>query len=310
MQQPLNTILLTTPYGRVRSFRFNPRSTALFALLFVTALCSAIYYSGLRIGIKVELHRQFTEVADLQSESQQQQTLITNARDAAQASLDALTLRIGQMQAQMLRLDVLAERLVQQTDLDAGEFDFDGLPSVGGPGDASGLASTGLPDFLGLLDEMDLTVQDREYKLTALEQLLTARSLHARVIPSGEVVERGLLSSKFGKRIDPFTGKLGLHKGIDIAGKEGADVMAVGDGVVTRSGEHTGYGNLVEINHGNGYVTRYGHNQELLVAVSDTVRKGQAIALIGSTGRSTGPHVHIEVVHNGKQVNPSRYLNN
>jgi len=310
MTQTLNTILFTTPYGRVRSFRYNPRSTMLFALFIVTAFCAAIFYSGLRLGIKFEIHKQFAEVADLQSLTQQQQTQIASARDAAQASIDALTLRIGQMQGQMLRLDVLGERLVDQTDLDAGEFDFDGPPPVGGPHNAGGLASTAIPDFLGMLDELNLAAKDREYKLTALEQLLTARSLHARIIPSGEVVERGLLSSKFGKRIDPFTGKLGLHKGIDIAGSEGADVMAVGDGVVTWSGERRGYGNLVEINHGKGYVTRYGHNQALLVAAGNTVSKGQAIALMGSTGRSTGPHVHIEVVHNGKQVNPSNYLNN
>lgn len=310
MTQTLNTILFTTPHGRVRSFRYNPRSATLFALVIVTALCGAILYSGFHLGIKFELHKQFTEVADLQSLSQQQQAMIASTRDTAQASLDTLTLRIGQMQAQMLRLDVLAERLVHQTDLDAAEFDFDGQPPMGGPHNAGGSASSAIPDFLGMLDELDLAAKDREYKLTALEQLLTARSLHARIIPSGQVVERGLLSSKFGKRIDPFTGKLELHKGIDIAGNEGATVMAVGDGLVTWSGERTGYGNLVEINHGNGYVTRYGHNQALLVPAGDTVRKGQAIALMGSTGRSTGPHVHIEVVHNGKQVNPSNYINN
>jgi murein DD-endopeptidase MepM/ murein hydrolase activator NlpD len=136
------------------------------------------------------------------------------------------------------------------------------------------------------------------------------RNLRERIIPSGRAVEQGHLSSKFGKRIDPFTGKQEQHKGIDVAGKEGSRIMAVGDGVVTWSGERTGYGNLVEINHGDGFVTRYGHNKLPLVNAGETVRKGQAIALMGSTGRSTGPHVHIEVVHNGKQVNPTKYLNN
>jgi len=121
-------------------------------------------------------------------------------------------------------------------------------------------------------------------------------------------VDKGLLSSKFGKRIDPFTGEMEQHKGIDIAGKEGSDVLATGDGVVIWSDTRSGYGNLVEIDHGNGIVTRYGHNKALLVEVGDTVRKGQPVALMGSTGRSTGPHVHIEVLRDGKQVNPSQYL--
>ena len=137
-----------------------------------------------------------------------------------------------------------------------------------------------------------------------------SRNLQARILPSGPAVQRGLVSSKFGQRIDPFTGKRGMHKGIDIAGKEGAEILAVADGIVTWSGKRKGYGNLVEIDHGTGYVTRYGHNKKQLVEFGDTVHKGQAIALIGSTGRSTGPHVHVEVMENGKHVNPEKYLSN
>ena len=161
-----------------------------------------------------------------------------------------------------------------------------------------------------MLEALDMSSADRETKLLALEQLIMNRNLNERIIPSGHAVKNGLLSSKYGKRIDPFTGKQDYHKGIDIAGKEGSSVLAVADGVVTWSGERTGYGNLVEVNHGNGYLTRYGHNKQQLVEAGDTVRKGEAIALMGSTGRSTGPHVHIEVVHDGKHVNPVKYLNN
>ena len=134
------------------------------------------------------------------------------------------------------------------------------------------------------------------------------KSLHERVMPSGKPVDEGWLSSKYGKRNDPFTGKQDFHKGLDFAGKKGADVLAVGDGVVSWSGKRSGYGNLIEINHGNGYVTRYGHNQRHLVEVGDTVKKGQQVAMMGSTGRSTGPHVHFEVLHNGKRVNPAKYM--
>jgi len=183
-------------------------------------------------------------------------------------------------------------------------------PPIGGPHIATTLSAITVPDFLGMLDELDMTAKDRKTKLMALEQIIMNRSLHERIIPSGRAVEHGLLSSTYGKRIDPFTGKQEHHKGIDISSKEGSSIFAVAEGVVTWSGERTGYGKLVEINHGNGYVTRYGHNRQNLVKAGDTVRKGEAIALMGSTGRSTGPHVHIEVMHDGEQVNPNKYLHN
>ena len=151
-------------------------------------------------------------------------------------------------------------------------------------------------------------MQDRSRKLRLLERLLMFRDLHARVIPSGLPVEHGLLTSGFGLRTDPFTGKPEQHKGVDIAGQLGSDVLAVADGIVIWAGKRNGYGNLVAIDHGNGYITRYGHNQKVLVHTGETVHKGESIALMGSTGRSTGPHVHLEVLHNGKAVDPASFL--
>ena len=135
-----------------------------------------------------------------------------------------------------------------------------------------------------------------------------SRSITERVMPSGRPVEEGWLSSTYGKRSDPFTGKPDFHPGLDFAGRKGSEVVAVADGVVIWSGPRGGYGNMVEIDHGHGYVTRYGHNEKNLVKVGDTVKKGQEIALMGSTGHSTGPHVHFEVLHNGKTVNPARFI--
>ena len=194
--------------------------------------------------------------------------------------------------------------------LDRGEFDFNTLPAVGGPESTEPAATPPLVEVLATLDSLDAEMTDRAGKLSVLESVMMSRSLSERVTPSGRPVEDGWLSSRYGKRSDPFSGKQEFHKGLDFAGKKGTDVMAVGDGVVSWSGERSGYGRLVEINHGNGYVTRYGHNQKNLVSVGDTVRKGQLIALMGSTGRSTGPHVHFEVLHDGKQVNPSSYIGN
>jgi len=305
-----NTILLASHCGHVRSVEIDPLRTTLLFTAGVIAICTSLLFSGFHYGTHREAARQLDEIAELRSLILLQQAGIARVHKAALSNLDALTLRLGRMQAEILRLDALGARLVTLAELDTTEFDFDIAPPVGGPQDMMSVSSTTVPDFIGMIEALDATVADREEKLDLLEQLLLNRHLHERIIPSGRAVENGLLSSKYGKRIDPFSGKQELHKGIDIAGKEGTDILAVGDGIVTWSGERSGYGNLVEINHGNGYVTRYGHNKKRLVEAGNTVRKGQVIALMGSTGRSTGPHVHIEVLRNGKHVDPAKYLVN
>ena len=310
MNQASHTLLHANRYGEVRSVAFNPRHASLLLLATIIVIAGSILFTGFRTGINTEARQQLSEVAVLRTLIQQQQTEIARIHKEAQGNLDALALRLGRMQAQMLRLDTLGERLVQQADLDAAEFDFNIPPPVGGPDNAASHTAITVPDFLGMLEALDMTAADRETKLMTLEQLIMNRNLHARTLPSGRAVEHGLLSSKYGKRIDPFTGKQEHHKGIGIAGKEGSRILAVADGVVSWAGDRTGYGRLVEIRHGNGYVTRYGHSKQTLVKAGDTVNKGEAIALMGSTGRSTGPHVHIEVIHNGTQVNPVKYLNN
>ena len=151
-------------------------------------------------------------------------------------------------------------------------------------------------------------LSNREQQLEILESLLTNRQLEDQAWLSGQPVEKGWISSHYGQRTDPFSGKLAMHRGIDFAGKEGSNVVAVAGGVVTWVGSKTGYGQLVEISHGDGFVTRYSHNKENLVAPGEVVRKGQAIALMGSTGRSTGAHVHYEVYKHGRSVDPSSYV--
>jgi murein DD-endopeptidase MepM/ murein hydrolase activator NlpD len=260
-------------------------------------------YAGTRLG-----HTETAYPANWQDAARGQQSEIAEVRRSAQADLDALALRLGQMQAQMLRLNALGGRLVIQGNLDKEEFDFDAEPAVGGPGSVAAVESVSYPDFRAMLDALGAEINDREQKLSVLETLLMSRSLSERVMPSGRPVEDGWLSSKYGKRNDPFTGKQEFHKGLDFAGKKGSVVNVVGDGVVTWAGERSGYGDMVEVSHGNGYVTRYAHNQKHLVKVGDTVRKGQQIAQMGSTGRSTGPHVHFEVLRDGKTVNPAKYI--
>ena len=299
----MNIILFTNKRGQVWNYDINLLHAGLTLVFGLIGLFAAAVYTGIRLG-----NDELKYLAEWQDVVGEQQAEIAAARQNAQADIDALTLRIGQMQAQMLRLNALGGRLVSQSDLDKDEFDFNAVPAVGGPKDVTNRKSVPLADFLNMLDQLETEMEDRDQKLSVLESLLMSRSLSERVMPSGRPVEDGWLSSRYGKRNDPFTGKQDFHKGLDFAGKKGSEVIAVGDGVVSWAGKKSGYGQLIEINHGNGYSTRYGHNQSHMVNVGDTVKKGQQIALMGSTGRSTGPHVHFEVLRNGKKVNPSGFI--
>jgi murein DD-endopeptidase MepM/ murein hydrolase activator NlpD len=233
-------------------------------------------------------------------------------RGQIDGTVDAIVSRIGMLNAQLIRLDALGRRLTDLAGLDRGEFDFDAPPPAGGPEttiDAGEGGSAKVPELEAMLATLETQVQDRERQLFALETLLASRELGERLLPGGLPLIGGWISSHFGYRSDPFTGRRALHSGIDFAGAPGSKVIAVGPGVVTFSGYKQGYGNVVEIRHPTGDVTRYGHNSRNLVQVGQTVQKGDPIAVIGSTGRSTGTHVHFEVVKDGKAVNPTKYLN-
>jgi murein DD-endopeptidase MepM/ murein hydrolase activator NlpD len=213
------------------------------------------------------------------------------------------------MNARIIRLDALGRLLTRMADIEDGEFDFDSVPAVGGPEEPVMTGSNvAVPDFVDSLQQLDGQLDDREAQLDVLESVLMGQNLTDRVYPQGRPVNSGWISSYFGKRTDPFTGKPANHTGIDFAGKLGDPVNAVAEGVVTWSGDRYGYGVMVEINHGNGYVTRYAHNSENLVAVGDEVKKGQTVALMGETGRATGPNLHFEVLRNGRRVNPVNFI--
>ena len=223
------------------------------------------------------------------------------------ADLTALSSKVGSLQAHIVRLDALAERVVNVAQLDSQEFALSESPAIGGPSDRA--TSTPqwdnlLANLQGLTNEISL----REERLDALNALLNDRHLKESMHPGGDPVAEGWISSRFGYRTDPVSGAREFHSGIDFAGREGVDVTAVGGGIITWSGERWGYGNLVEISHGNGYVTRYAHNKKNLVKIGEKVAKDQTIALLGSTGRSTGPHVHFEVLKDGKVVNPRKFI--
>ncbi len=223
------------------------------------------------------------------------------------ADLSALAGTVGSLQARLTRLDAVAERVVVSSKLDAEEFALGAEPPLGGPHDAVAQP----PQWHTLFENLAVVKNEialRDARLTTLEALLADRQLQDDTEPTGVPVHDGWISSGFGYRTDPVSGEREFHSGIDFAGKSGTQVHAVAAGVVTWSGKRWGYGNMVEISHGNGYLTRYAHNRSNLVSLGEKVAKNQAVALVGATGRTTGPHVHFEVVHNDVTVNPRSFI--
>jgi murein DD-endopeptidase MepM/ murein hydrolase activator NlpD len=266
-------------------------------------------WTGYQMGVSDAEFPEHQLVVSLKRTFAQERKLLDDTRNDAQSEIDAMAVRMGQLQSQLLRLDALGERLVEVGRLDKGEFSFEEPPAMGGPGgvDAASQQSA-LPDLLVEMQNLEQMINDRQHQLALVEDLIMNSNLEESLHPAGRPIKKGWISSYFGMRNDPFTGKRAMHKGMDFAGKEGSEVVAVAAGVVTWAGERYGYGELVEISHGKGIVTRYGHNKEILIKAGDRIKQGQVIATMGSSGRSTGPHVHFEVVKNGKVVNPNKYI--
>lgn len=306
----MDIIIVSNQRGRTWRVRLDPRHVGgwLPVALVLGVLVSGVFAAGYSLRGDGSVLPE-TLVANWAQEVGVQRAALAEARRAAEENANALARRIARLQAHVIRLDAAGQRLTEVAGLDGGEFDFHSAPAVGGPETSLVAAEAGaLDEVLASLDDFERRLSDRERQLRVLEDLLLASRLQKEVRPSGWPVETGWISSDFGRRTDPFTGRLAQHLGIDFAGRAGAAVLAVATGIVTDAGDRTGYGKLVEINHGNGYITRYGHNRDVLVKVGDKINKGQRIARVGSSGRSTGPHVHFEVLFNGKPVNPALYI--
>lgn len=233
---------------------------------------------------------------------------LQDAQQRTRNHLDALALKLGKMQSHVLRIDALGERLAQIGKLDLEEFSFDREPPQGGLGELDPDESTTVTDLASDMDSLFKTLEDQEHKLNLMEGLMLNDKLSEALKISGRPIKKGWVSSKYGYRKDPFSGKKSFHRGVDLAGKKNSEIIAVASGIVTVAKKKSGFGYTVELRHANGYTTRYGHNSKLLVKVGDIVSKNQTIALMGTSGRSTGPHVHFEIAQNGKNINPQRYL--
>jgi murein DD-endopeptidase MepM/ murein hydrolase activator NlpD len=305
----MQLIILSKERGHLGQLRLDCARAWLGVASIAVVICAGVFYGGFKAAAVLGVSNPQAQVDVWRAELAQQQSVVDMTRRALQQNLDALALRLGQMNAHVVRLDALGARLTQMAGLKDGEFDFTTAPSLGGPEEPlADTEFTKISGVIGALDVLDEQLADRKQQLTVLEDLLLNSKLRGEVRPEGRPVTQGYISSTFGGRTDPFTGRRAFHKGVDFAGREGAEVVAVASGVVIWSGQRYGYGELVEINHGNGYVTRYAHNADNLVAVGDTVRRGQVIARMGDTGRATGPNLHFEVLLNDKPVDPLTYI--
>jgi murein DD-endopeptidase MepM/ murein hydrolase activator NlpD len=304
----MKIILVNRKHGGSRSIELGRWSRALLSLCCL-GLPLGMVALGYFVGQEAEAHNvRDSSLDSLQDELAAQSSELEVLRLEAERKLQALTMNLAELQARMTRIDALGQHLTAIANLEDGEFDFSHPPAMGGPLAGEFSVEYLAPDLTGELDNFSQRLTQREQQLEILESLLSNRKLDDQGWLSGRPVEKGWMSSGYGARTDPFSGKPAIHHGIDFAGKAGSNVVAVAGGVVTWTGYRPGYGELVELSHGDGLVTLYAHNEENLVQPGDVVRKGQAIALMGSSGRSTGAHVHFEVYKHGRSVDPSSYV--
>jgi murein DD-endopeptidase MepM/ murein hydrolase activator NlpD len=305
----MNVVIFGKGFGKPRQFDLSGLRAGLAVAVIAGIIIGAGFGGGYWYSAKTGSGVSTNELAQLSGELQEQQQDIAAIRQGNEDTLDALAIRIAQMNARVIRLDALGRRLTEMAEIDDGEFNFDSEPALGGPEEpVTAGSNVAVPEVVDAMQSLNDQLSNREAQLNVLESVLMNQNLKDRVYPQGRPVGSGWISSYFGKRTDPFTGKGANHTGIDFAGKMGAEIVAVAEGVVTWSGDRYGYGIMVEINHGSGYSTRYAHNSENLVAVGDEVKKGQVVGYMGETGRATGPNLHFEVLKNGSRVNPVKFI--
>lgn len=234
---------------------------------------------------------------------------VLEVRQQVQRELTAMSMKMGELQGQLMRLEAFGQRLAEVAEIDEGEFFFGQPLPVGGPEtNINEWPVVNEHNLLSDLDQMLEQLADRQKQLRLLESVMVNHHIDEARFIAGRPVNSGWLSSQYGIRRDPFNGNPTMHRGIDYAAPEGTPVMVTGAGIVTFAGRRAAYGNLVEVDHGGGLRTRYAHLKNYAVEVGDVVTRGQKIGQVGQTGRATGPHVHYEVLQNGRHLNPAEYV--
>jgi murein DD-endopeptidase MepM/ murein hydrolase activator NlpD len=305
-------ILISSRADRVRTISLNSWAKGLLSVLLLGIPVAA----GTMLGVKIADGRWEllfdNSIGEMQHQLVVQQSHVDAGREQLDSSLAAMTGKLAQMRSRLVRLDALGEQLTQIASLEDGEFDFSVAPGLGGPDESLVNEVANSVDIQQELATMfarlDNSLNSRESQLNVLQSMLTENKLKSERMVAGRPITKGWMSSEYGMRVDPFHGNKRWHGGVDFAGRKGSDIIAVASGVVTWSGERSGYGLMVELNHSDGYITRYAHNDKNVADLGAIVKKGDVIAKMGSSGRSTGPHVHFEVFKNGRTVDPASYI--
>ncbi|MBI4938951.1 MAG: M23 family metallopeptidase [Nitrosomonadales bacterium] len=300
----MNVILVSNRFAKARSITLRSSHLMLAALLafgLLLASAFAVQYAIARFQPDALSAEMRAWLANVQAEGKLKQQFYLRE------GLDTMAARLGQMQAQLVRLNALGARLAKLGGIKPQEFNFDELPPQGGPY-MPAQQDISLDGMNRQLSELSALLSDRNDKLLALETMLMQVRLDKKMIAAVSPISEGWSSSNFGWRLDPFTGKNAMHEGVDFVVPEGTPIMAAASGIVVFSGYHEQYGNMLEVDHGHDIVTRYAHASRLLVKIGQIVRRGEEIAKAGSTGRSTGNHMHFEVRYKGIAQNPDRLL--
>ena len=300
----MNIILVSDSLAKSRSISLSQAQLVLIALGILAAgflLAMATYMVTMTFA--VDLRNPY--LRKLLTALHQDELKRTEAE--TRENLNALAVKVGELQARILRLDAFGERLAKAAGIKPAEFRFDEKPGQGGPAPVVSRELT-VAEFQQMLAELSRVLDDRSDKLGVLDSFLMDDRLARKTIPTTLPVAMGYYSSNYGYRLDPITGRNTFHTGVDLIAPPGTPVLAAAGGVVAAASYVPEYGNIVDIDHDNGLTTRYAHLLRSSVKVGDVVMKGQAIAQVGSTGRSTGPHLHFEVREKGIPLNPNKFL--
>jgi murein DD-endopeptidase MepM/ murein hydrolase activator NlpD len=301
----VNIILVSDSLAKSRSVTLSQTQVILIALGILVSgfvLAMATYMVTMKFAVDLRNPYLRTLLGQLHQDDQKR------SEAEMKENLSALAVRVGELQARILRLDAFGERLAKSAGIKRDEFRFDEKPGQGGPAPVLGGRDLTVTEFNQMLGEISRVLDDRSDKLGVLDSVLMEGRLANKTIPTTMPVEMGYYSSNYGYRLDPITGRSSFHTGVDLIAPFGTTVVAAAGGVVATVAYVPEYGNIVDIDHDNGLTSRYAHLSKSLVRVGDVVMKGQKVALVGNTGRTTGPHLHFEVREKGIPLNPNKFL--
>jgi len=302
----MNIIFVSDSLAKSRTVTVSQMQiTVALAGLLLTGLVLALGTYMLTMSYGVDLKNPYLRMLFSSLHQEEMQKTETAMRD----NLNSLAVKLGEIQARIMRLDAFGERLAKAAGIKPSEFRFSEPPGQGGPMPSAELQrDITLLEFRDRLGEISRLLEDRSDKLGVLDSVLMDGRLALKAIPTVLPVAAGWHSSNFGYRIDPFNGKNSFHTGVDFVAPPGTAVYAAAGGVVSGAELHHEYGNMVDVDHDNGLTTRYAHLSKYKVKAGDIVMKGQLLGEVGSTGRATGPHLHFEVREKGVPLNPNRFL--